>query len=265
MKHDALIQETRWSTEIVSLRLNRPESLNALSSALEASLLVGVRRACDEDEVRVVVFSGAGDNFSAGWDLKEPDVGDPEKRTRAELSGETQWLELLRLLRRPDKIFVAATHGWVAGQALELCVASDIVVAAEDARFYFAETKVGFNMTSGTARLLPLLVGLQQAKRLALTGAIIDAQEAERLGLVVEVVQKGEHEQAARNLSERICESAPLACAAQKMLFDAGIDMSLASAQRAEVVASLRLGATDDFHEARTAFIAKRVPVFRGR
>lgn len=265
MELDHLVEEERWSPGVASVRLHRPEVLNALSAAMEESLLHALRRACDDEEVRVVIVSGSGGSFSAGWDLKEPDVADPGRRTRAELSGETTWLQLVRLLRRPDKVFITAAHGWVVGQGLEFCIASDLIVAAEDARFYFAETKVGFNMTSGTARLLPLIVGLAHAKRLALTGATIGAREAERLGLVVEVAPVGKHEEAARELGERISAGAPLAVAAQKMLFDSAIDMSLESTQRAEIMASYRLGTTEDFHAAREAFVAKRPPIFKGQ
>src|SRR5205823_1287760 len=133
------------------------------------------------------VFSGAGKGFSGGWDLASPDLTDAAQRPFSDLAGLHTWVDVVRLLRRPDKLFICAVHGWAAGQGLELCIASDLVVAAEGTKFYFAETRVGFNMTSGTARLLPMLVGLAQARRLALLGATIESQEALRLGLIVKV------------------------------------------------------------------------------
>src|SRR5205807_102239 len=167
-------------------------------------------------------------------------------------------------LNRPDKLFIAAVHGWAAGQGLELCIASDLIVAAEDARLYFAEVRVGFNMTSGVAKILPLLVGLGNAKRLALLGAKIDAAEAYRMGLVVEVVPAGRHEVRALELAAEAVECAPLAVAAQKRLLDSAIELSLAATQDFEVMSSLRLTSTEDHQEAKRAFAEKRAPHFRG-
>jgi 2-(1,2-epoxy-1,2-dihydrophenyl)acetyl-CoA isomerase len=249
--------------QIAQIRLNRPEKLNAFSVELETALLSALERACADESVRVVVLSGAGRGFSGGWDLGESDLTSaPNLSWRA---GQHTWLRVIRMLRRPDKVFVAAVHGWAAGQGLELCIASDLIVAAEDARFYFAEVRVGFNMTSGVAKLLPLLVGLGNAKRLALLGAKVDAQEAYRLGLAVEVAPAGTHEAAALRLAAEALQGAPLAIASQKRLLDGGIEMSLASAEDAEVAASLRLTYTEDHQEAKRAFAEKRAPRFQGR
>ena len=171
----------------------------------------------------------------------------------------------MRLLRRPDKLFIVAVHGWAAGQGLELCVASDLIVATASARFYFAETRVGFNLTSGTAKLLPLLVGLGTARRLTLLGQTIDGAEAHRLGLVAELAPEGEHEAAALRLAEEALKGAPLAVAAQKQLIDAAIDASLSSVWDFEVQTSFRLTHTEDHQEAKRAFADKRSPRFEGR
>src|SRR5207253_1418853 len=109
----------------------------------------------------------------------------------------------------------------------EVCVLSDLVVCDETARFYFAETRVGFAMTSGTAKMLPVLVGMANARKLALLGQTIDGREAHRIGLVVEVSAEGEHEAAALRLADEALKGAPLAIAAQKSLLDAGRAMPL--------------------------------------
>jgi 2-(1,2-epoxy-1,2-dihydrophenyl)acetyl-CoA isomerase len=243
--------------------MNRPEKLNAYSVSLENALLEAIERAVADEEVRAIVISGAGRGFSGGWDLGETDLTAADSLSVR--AGQHTWLRLIRTLRRPDKLFITAVHGWAAGQGLELCIASDMIVAAADARFYFAEVRVGFNMTSGVAKLLPMLVGLGNAKRLALLGAKVDAQEALRLGLVVEVAPEGEHEAAALRLAAQALEGAPLAVAVQKRLLDSGLEMSLAATQDAEVAASLRLTATEDHQEAKRAFAEKRKPTFRGR
>jgi 2-(1,2-epoxy-1,2-dihydrophenyl)acetyl-CoA isomerase len=262
---DDLVRYDKLRDTIVSLRLNRPDKLNAVSRDLEDALLDSVRRASADEAVRAVVISGAGRSFCAGWDLGEATPADPRQQPFSALAGATTWLELIRLLRRPDKVFIAAVHGWVAGQGLELSLACDFVVAAGDARFYFAETRVGFAMTSGAARLLPAMVGLSRARMLMLTGATVGAEQAERIGLACQVTSDGEHEAAALTLAARIADGAPLAVAAQKMLVDSALDMSLSAAEHAEVLASMRLSNTDDLREAQEAFAAKRPAVFAGR
>jgi 2-(1,2-epoxy-1,2-dihydrophenyl)acetyl-CoA isomerase len=258
-----IVQYEEPASGVALIRLNRPEKLNAFSVELESALLAAVERACADEGVRVIVLSGAGRGFSGGWDLGESDLtAAPSLSWRA---GQHTWLRVIRQLRRPDKLFIAAVHGWAAGQGLELCIASDLIVAAEDARFYFAEVRVGFNMTSGVAKLLPLLIGLGNAKRLALLGAKVDAQEAYRLGLAAEVTSAGHHEAAALRLAAEALQGAPLAVAAQKRLLDSGIEMSLSAAEDAEVASSLRLTYTEDHQEAKRAFAEKRAPQFRGR
>lgn len=253
---------------IVHVRLNRPEKLNPFSREMDRQFHAAVRRALDDPAVRAVIFSGEGRAFSAGWDLKEgaEELSEPELPggTLAERLGQTLWLETVRLLRRPDKLFLAAVHGWAAGQGVELCVASDLIVCTETARFYFAETRVGFPLTSGVARLLPQMVGLARARRLCLLGETIDGREAHRIGLAVEVVPEGQHVPAALALARRALAGAPLAVAAQKRLLDTASEVPLSVAQEAEVQAARWLGQTQDVAEAARAFSEKRPPVFRG-
>ncbi len=151
-----LIQYEHPRPQVALIRLNRPEKMNAFSIPLERDLLSGIRRACEDEDVRVVIFAGAGRAFSGGWDLGETDLTDAEHHPLSGRAGRHTWLEVIRTLRRPDKLFIAAVHGYAAGQGLELCIASDLIVCADSARFYFAETRVGFNMTSGTAKRSPL-------------------------------------------------------------------------------------------------------------
>lgn len=260
-----LIEYEQPRPQVALIRLNRPDKMNAFSVELEHDLLSALQRACADEDVRVVVFAGAGRAFSGGWDLGETDLTDAEHHPISGRAGRHTWLEIVRTLRRPDKLFIAAVHGWAAGQGLEMCIASDLVVCAQGAKFYFAETRVGFNMTSGTAKLLPLLVGLGNARRLALLGQTIDATEAFRLGLVVEVAQEGHHEAAALRLADEALRGAPLALAAQKELMDSALAMSLEAVQDFETQVSFRLTMTEDHQEAKRAFAAKRQPKFRGR
>jgi enoyl-CoA hydratase/carnithine racemase len=250
---------------VVVVRLNRPEKMNALSGSLERSLLAALERACEDESVRVVILAGAGDHFCAGWDLQETDQTDPAHHPLSARVGQQTWLQVVRLLRRPDKLFIAAVHGWAAGQGVELCVSSDLTVCTESARFYFAETRVGFAMASGTARLLPLMVGLANARKLALLGQTIDGAEAHRIGLAVELASDGEHEAAALRLADEALKGGPIAVAAQKQLIDAAMEMSLEAIRGYEIQASFRLAQTEDHQEAKRAFAAKRAPAFHGK
>ena len=260
-----LVQYEQPKPQVALIRLNRPDKMNAFSTELESDLLEALQRACADQEVRVVVFAGAGRAFSGGWDLAESDLTDPQHHPLSARAGRHTWLEVVRTLRRPDKVFIAAVHGWAAGQGVELCVLSDLVVCDETARFYFAETRVGFAMTSGTAKMLPLLVGMANARRLALLAQTIDGREAHRIGLVAEVTPDGQHEAAALRLADEALKGAPLAVAAQKQLLDASIAMPLEALQDFEVQVSFRLTHTEDHQEAKRAFAAKRRPAFKGR
>ena len=260
-----LIEYEQPKPQVALIRLNRPDKMNAFSLALERDLLAALQRACADEAVRVVVFAGAGRAFSGGWDLGETDLTDAEHHPLSGRAGRHTWLEIVRTLRRPDKLFIAAVHGYAAGQGLEMCIASDLIVCADSARFYFAETRVGFNMTSGTAKLLPLLVGLGQARRLALLGQTIDAPEALRIGLVVEVTAESRHEATALRLADEALRGAPLAVAAQKQLLDAALGMPLEAVQEFETTMSFRLTNTEDHQEAKKAFAEKRKASFKGR
>lgn len=250
---------------VALIRLNRPDKMNAFSVSLERDLLAGLRRACDDEDIRVLILSGAGGSFSGGWDLGESDQTDAEHHPLSARAGEHTWLEIVRLLRRSDKLFIAAAHGWAAGQGVELCISSDLIVAAESTKFYFAETRVGFAMSSGTARLLPLLVGLGNARKLALLGLTIDGREAYRIGLAAELAPDGEHEKVALALADEALKGAPIAIAAQKRLLDTAPEMSLEAVRAAEIQTSFHLANTADHQEAKRAFANKRPAEFKGR
>ena len=250
---------------IAEIKLNRPAKLNAISTSLENELHAAVRRACADEAVRVVIFSGEGRAFCAGWDLSEPDPNDADSHPLSFRAGQSLWLDILQMLRRPDKLFLVAAHGWVAGQGVELCLASDLLVCPESTKFYFAEVRVGFNMASGSAKLLPQLVGLANARRLALFGQTIDGREAHRIGMVGELAAEGEHQDTARRLAIEALKGAPLAVAAQKALIDSALEMSLAATRQYEIETSFHLARTADHEEAKRAFAAKEEPVFSGR
>ena len=182
------------------LTLNRPDKLNALSYELVRQLRAEIRRAADDDEVRVVVVTGAGRAFSAGFDLAE------EAESRIE--GAEQWrriladdVEVTLELWSLPKPTIAAVRGWCLAGGCELALACDLIVAAEDAHFGEPEIRYG---SGPVTLLLPFLLGQKKTNELLFTGDAIDAAEAERIGLVNRVVAASELEDAVDELVRKI-------------------------------------------------------------
>jgi enoyl-CoA hydratase len=199
MNGDILVLEDRRGPA-AWLTLNRPDKLNALSYGLVDELREAVRRVADDDEVKVVVVTGAGRAFSVGFDLSEEAV--------SRVEGAEQWRRILaddvaltlELWSLP-KPTIAAVRGWCIAGACELAMACDMIVAADDARFGEPEIRYG----SGPVTLLmPFLLGQKKTNELLLTGDVIDAAEAARLGLVNRVVAEDELEDAVAELVQKI-------------------------------------------------------------
>ncbi|MDE0458118.1 MAG: enoyl-CoA hydratase/isomerase family protein, partial [Chromatiales bacterium] len=176
---------------IAWIRLNRPEVLNALSSEELGAFVSALREAADDPQVRAIIISSVGDSFCAGEDLKIALEEYPQIRT-----GEihpildivediTEGLQAIpRIIRMARKVVIASVRGLAVGGGFEIAIDSDLIVAADNARFGFPEGNAGMTITGGATKLLPMSVGLNKARELVLTGEFIDAAEAHRIGLV---------------------------------------------------------------------------------
>lgn len=180
--------------------LNRPEKRNAISQDMVDGLRAALRRAVADDKVKVVVLTGAGEAFSAGYDIAE--------EVAAGYAGADEWrdalapdVELALELWGLAKPTIAAVRGWCLGGACELAMACDLVVAAEDARFGEPEIRYG---SGPVALLMPFVLGQKKTNELLFTGDTIDAAEAYRVGLVNRVVAGGELEAAVGELVRKI-------------------------------------------------------------
>jgi enoyl-CoA hydratase len=185
---------------VLWLTLNRPEKLNALSYELVRELRAALRGAAEDDDVKVVVVTGAGRAFSAGFDLSEEAESRTEgaDRWRAILADDVELTLQLWSLPKPT---IAAVRGWCLAGGCDLAMACDLIVAAEDARFGEPEIRYG----SGPVTLLmPFLLGQKKTNELLFTGDAIAAAEAERIGLVNRVVGIDELEQAVDDLVRKI-------------------------------------------------------------
>jgi enoyl-CoA hydratase len=188
------------------LTLNRPASLNALSGELMDALDDAFAAAADDDQVRVVILRGAGRAFCAGYDLKQ----DAEEGTKdaaewqRELDRDTR--RLLRILELPKPV-IASVHSYCLAGGMDLMLACDLAVAAEDAVFGYVDIRFGSGIVS---MFLPWIVGVRAAKELVFTGADrIPVSEAHRIGLVNRVVPRGELDDATLALAEEIAKNEP--------------------------------------------------------
>ena len=251
---------------IVVVTLNRPERLNALTWAmideLHATLAdLGARR-----DVRVVVLTGAGRGFCSGLDVGGDDavgsVGDVvEVYDRQE-----RVASLATRLRNLPQPVVAAVNGPAAGGGFALALASDVRVCARSARFNAAFVRIGLSACDvGVSYLLPRIVGLGVASELMLTGRLVDAEEALRIGLANRVVEDGEAVEAALDLAADIARNSPFGVRMTKQVLARNVDaQSLESAVELENRTQVVATRTRDMPEALAAFRERREPRFTG-
>jgi enoyl-CoA hydratase len=227
---------------VLWLTLNRPEKLNALSYALVRELRAALRAAAEDDEVKVIVLTGAGRAFSAGYDISE----EAESAT----AGADDWrriladdVDLTLELWSLPKPTIAAVRGWCLAGGCELAMACDLIVAADDARFGEPEIRYG---AGPVTLLMPFLLGQKKTNELLFTGDAIDAAEAERIGLVNRVVSEDELEQAVEALVRKIVPTPlPVLRLTKLALLRAYEAMGLRSAVLANLDLSAILNAAD--------------------
>jgi enoyl-CoA hydratase/carnithine racemase len=247
---------------IATITLNRPEALNALNLQLIQELQAACDRLRDDDQVFAVVVRGAGERaFCAGADLRERHGMDlPQtQRIRADL------VRAFRSLNALPMPTIAAVHGWALGGGFELALCCDLVVAADGAQFGLTEVTLGIIPGGGGTQLLPRLIGKTKAKLLIYTGRRIGAAEAERLGIVTEVVAIGELQSTAMALAEEIAANAPISLRQAKKAIDGGFPMDLDTAFTFEAEIYNATLLSEDRVEGLRAFAEKRKPRYQGR
>lgn len=254
------VLRTHRDGAVAVLTLNRPQSLNALTSELRRSLLAAVKEAGGDDDVRAVVVTGAGRAFCAGADLR---AGAGEREFRRVLTAE--YKPLVEAMRALPKPIVAAVNGVAAGAGFSLSMAADLVVASADARFVPAFHRIGLVPDSGLARTLARAVGRHRAFEILVGERELSAADAEQLGLVARVVPPEELPAAAAELGRRLAAGATRAIGMTKRLLNASEDASLEEALAAEAALQELAGRTEDHAEGVAAFAEKRTPEFRGR
>ncbi|HEY8437351.1 MAG TPA: enoyl-CoA hydratase-related protein [Candidatus Limnocylindrales bacterium] len=249
--------------EVAFLELDDPP-LNLITGRLlgELDAALATLEAAAPGDVRAVVVSGAGERaFSVGSNVKEFETHRASGgRERFEL--EARVAQRLANLPMPT---IAAIEGDALGGGLEVALCCDLRVASEQAKLGLPEVHLAVTPSTGGTQRLPRIVGIARAKELLLTGRIIDAAEAHRIGLVNEVVASGQAVGRARAIGAEIAERGPLAVRAVKALADGAFDRSLADGHADEVDTSVRIFATDDLLEGARSFVEKRPPTYHGR
>jgi 2-(1,2-epoxy-1,2-dihydrophenyl)acetyl-CoA isomerase len=247
------------------LTLNRPEAANGMSVPFLRALYNALMRCTSEPRLRVLVVSGAGANFCAGGDIK--DFASKGEGLPDYLREATSWLQIsVGALMRLNAPVIAAVHGFAAGGGgFGLVCASDLVVAAESAKFLPGATRAGMAPDAGVSVTLPRLVGLRRAMNLVLTNPILSAEQALDIGLVNQVVPDAELTEAADKLAATLAAGAPLALAASKRLLWDGVGRSVEAGLPDEARTVSELSGTADAREGLAAVIERRRPVFTGK
>jgi len=250
---------------IAVLVMNRPDRMNALNNELATALHGSLRRIAEDESIRVVVLTGAGRAFCAGGDLGVIGKG-------REANHSKQLEPLLRAgmgavltMRTMPQPVIAAVNGAAAGAGMNVALAADIRVSAEEAAFGQNFAKIGLFPDYGGTYFLPELVGPSKAAEMFYTGDMIDAQTALRLGLVNRVVPGAQLEVEVKALAQKIASGPPLAIRAVKKILFASQKEALERALELEVEHQMKCFASEDCLEGVHAFFEKRVPQFRGR
>jgi 2-(1,2-epoxy-1,2-dihydrophenyl)acetyl-CoA isomerase len=249
---------------IAKIELNRPESINARNAQFGTDLRAAIERVTDDDGVRSVLIAGAGRGFSSGADLKDGFEPDASGRPDVYKALTERYHPVIKGIRFMPKPVVAAVHGPAVGIGLSLALASDLIVAAQDAYFLLAFVNIGLTPDGGSSMFVPNRIGQARAAEMAMLGERVPAPQALEWGLINRVVPAADLETEAVALADRLAQGPTRSYAGTKRQLNAwlygGIDEQLeleASIQREQA-------ATQDFIEGVMAFLQKRPAAFKG-
>ena len=252
--------DVQTGDRVATITVNRPDKLNALNDRVIAELGEAIDQLVADGEVGGIILTGAGRAFVAGADISELERHGALSAKRLAQTGQ----DVFRRFETSPKPVIAAVNGFALGGGCELAMACHIRIASEAAKFGQPEVKLGLIPGYGGTQRLPRLVGRGRALQLLLTGEMIDAQEAFRIGLVNRVVAAADLVPAANEMMRAILANAPFAIANVIETVNRGYDATLDDALTLEATAFGLLAATDDKREGTRAFLEKRPPRFTG-
>ena len=246
---------------VATITVNRPDKLNALNAATIGELGDAIDEVRERDDIGGAILTGAGRAFVAGADINELSSQTPMQAKQRALRGQ----EVFRRFETSPKPVIAAVNGFALGGGCELAMACHLRVASEAAKFGQPEVKLGICPGYGGTQRLPRLVGNGRALQLLMTGEMIDAAEAYRIGLVNRVVPAAELSSAAEALLRQMLANAPLALASCIESVVRGTETSLEDGLNLEANHFALLAGSQDMAEGTRAFLEKRPPAFAGR
>lgn len=264
MEFQHLLFEVR--DHIAWITFNRPESMNAMNRQMTRDIIEACRHAEENSEIRAAIFTGAGERaFSAGMDLKERAGGSYSLIERRQQKIAAAIHSQTRAVAAMTKPTIAAIRGYCVGGGLELALACDMRVAAEDAKLGLTEVRRGIIPGSGGTQRLARLVGTGKALEICLTGETVSGSEAQRLGLVNMAVAADRVLKAAEDLAGKILKGAPMALTFIKEAINKGVELPLEEGLRLEADLSAIIATTEDSKEGPRAFAEKRPPAWQGK
>ena len=248
---------------VANVVLNRPKKVNAFDGTMHEELYRAFGHAAEDEEIRCVVLRGEGKGFSAGADLAQviedgdPDLGEYLRSTYSRL--------VKRMVGTRKPIVAAALQGPVYGAGVDIALACDLRVAAENTKFSVAFIKIGLMPDAWVTFLLPRVLGLGRTMEMSMLGAALEAEEAYRIGLVNKVVPEDSLPEETRNLAQHLATMPTAALVRVKHSLYATFETDLETALESEAEGQTFCGYTQDHKEGVTAFFEKREAKFTGR
>ena len=251
--------EVRREHGLGIITINRPEVRNALNKSAWYALKDAFTELDDDPKVQVIIVTGAGEKaFVAGADLNALKERDATETFRAE------YQRIVDQVANADKPTIAAVNGYALGGGLELALACDIRICCDSAKFGQTELNVGVLPGAGGTQRLARLIGLGKAKEMIFTGKIINAQEAEKIGLVNSVVESNNLMENVIQMAQEIAAKSPLVLRLAKFVINNGMDVDMHTAQALERLGQTVVFGSTDRLEGINAFLEKRKPEFKG-
>jgi 2-(1,2-epoxy-1,2-dihydrophenyl)acetyl-CoA isomerase len=262
--HDGVLVAA--SDGVLRITIDRPERKGALDVAAVRRIVETLESAATDDDLRVIVLSGTGDDFCSGSDWvagnasgSKPRPGSVQRRTPLQAH------RIVSLLLEVQLPVVCAVRGWAAGLGCQLALSADFTVAAENSRFWMPFVTRGFTPDSGATWLLPRLIGVARAKELLMLGRVVSGSEAAAWGMIHRAVPENELAPAAEALVTELTGAATVALGLTKRCVHEALDGSIADAMARESMAIELSSRTADFREGLSAFRERRAPGFEGR
>lgn len=250
----------RIEQSVAVVTINRPDRKNAITMAMRRQFQDVFQKLQDDDEVRAIVITGAGTDFSAGADVGEIGAGG----VRGNLSNARSRTRMVRAVAHTHKPIIAAVEGVCIGMSFAMALACDFIICADNARFQFAFRHIGLVMDAGAGWLLERYVGVMRAKEIAYTGRFVSGAQAASYGFALDAVPAGETFDRAMEMARDLASAPTLALSEIKRQFDTAPGQTFDEALDYEVAVQGLMTWSEDFREGSTAFKEKRKPVYRG-